>query len=60
MFSSGPQLAKQLDSWEDIVHVIITEVVDSEGLLLPSQVLFMRELVSEITSFLNSCSNRMS
>ena len=36
---SGLQLAKELDSLEDIVRVIVMEVVDSEGLPLPSQVL---------------------
>ena len=36
---SGPQIAKELDSREDIVPVIITEVVDSEFRFLPSQAL---------------------
>ena len=36
---SGLQLAKQFDSREDIVQVIITEVVDSAFGFLPSQVL---------------------
>ena len=36
---SGLQLAKQLDSREDIVQVIVTEVVDSAFGFLPSQVL---------------------
>ena len=36
---SGLQLAKQLDSREDIVRVIVTEVVDSAFSFLPSQVL---------------------
>ena len=36
---SGPQIAKELDSWEDIVPVIITEVVNSEFGFLPSQAL---------------------
>ena len=35
---SGLRLAKQLDSWEDIVTVIITEVVDSVSGILPSHV----------------------
>ena len=33
---SGLQLAKQLDSWEGIVRVIVTEVVDSVLHFLPS------------------------
>ena len=33
------QIAKELDSWEDIAPVIITEVVDSEFGFLPSQAL---------------------
>ena len=37
--SSGLQLAKQFDSREDIVRVIVTEVVDSAFGFLPSQVL---------------------
>ena len=32
---SGLQLAKQLDSWEDVVTVIVTEVVDSVSGVLP-------------------------
>ena len=39
LICSGLQLAKQLDSREDIVRVIITEVVDSAFGFLPSQVL---------------------
>ena len=37
---SSQQLAKQLDSWEDIVGVVITEVVDSDFGFLRSQVLW--------------------
>ena len=36
---SGLQIAKELDSWENIVPVIIKEVVDSEFGILPSQAL---------------------
>ena len=36
---SGLQLAKQLDSREDIVRVIVMEVVGSASGFLPSQVL---------------------
>ena len=39
----GLQLAKQLDSREDIVRVIIMEVVDSAFGSLPSQVLRERQ-----------------
>ena len=35
----GPQVAKKLDSWKDIVSVIIMEVIDSEVGFLPSQTL---------------------
>ena len=40
---SGLQLAKQLDSREDIVRVIVTEVVDCAFGFLPLQVLQERE-----------------
>ena len=40
---SGLQIAKELDSWEDIVPVIITEVVNSEFGFLPSQALQERQ-----------------
>ena len=62
---SGPQIAKELDSWEDIVPVIITEVVDSEFGFLPSQALQERES-EEANEFLGQlidlamCSDRMS
>ena len=36
---SGLQLVKQLDSREDIVRVMVTEVVDSVSGFLPSQIL---------------------
>ena len=39
LIGSGLQLAKQLDSREDIVWVIVVEVVDSAFGFLPSQVL---------------------
>ena len=48
---SGLQLAKRLDSREDIVRAIVTEVVDSAFGFLPSQVLRERR-VSKLTSFL--------
>ena len=44
-------MAKQLDSREDIVRVIITEVVDSVFGFLPSQVLRDSETTSKLTSF---------
>ena len=40
---SSLQLAKQLDSWEDTVRIIVTEVVDSVFRFLPSQVLWERQ-----------------
>ena len=36
MGTSGPQIAKELDLWEDIIWVIMTEVVDAEFGFLPS------------------------
>ena len=49
---SGLQLAKQLDSQEDIVTVIVTEVVDCFWRLA---FMYLREeMVSELMSFLAS------
>ena len=49
---SGPQIAKEVDSWEDIVPVLITEVVDTELGFLPSQALLERRRGSQLVSWM--------